>query len=158
MYTEIALNPTASFPQTPAELAEAAAKKLFEIHSKTPLINKIKTLLGQGENELEHIGELVGNEAAQTHLGQQQVSLSQICGSVSGRCKDFDKGFRPLNRQTEARWVSIAKARRLGKRLPPVKLLLIGDKYFIEDGHHRISVSAACGDKLIDATVTTYAA
>lgn len=140
-------------PQTPAEKAEFAARNLFKLWYEKSLIDYLKALFGKNRPEIEQIDLTNQHLQPKENIGLTVVPLSKICGSVSGRAKDFDSSFRPLNRQTEGRWVNIAKARRLGKRLPPVQLLQIGNKYFIEDGHHRISVCAAFGDQLIDATV-----
>jgi hypothetical protein len=38
--------------------------------------------------------------------------------------------------------------------LTPVELIQVGDVYFVRDGHHRISVAQAMGQKAIDAEVT----
>jgi hypothetical protein len=38
--------------------------------------------------------------------------------------------------------------------LPPITLTLVGDRYFVVDGHHRVSVARALGQAGIDAGVT----
>jgi len=43
---------------------------------------------------------------------------------------------------------------RRGAKLPPVALIRVGQVYFVEDGHHRISVAKAHGDQDIEAVVT----
>ena len=78
---------------------------------------------------------------------------SQICGSV-GRGSDFDRDFNPLEEHTKKRWLSIAAARLQGKTLPPVSLIRIGETYYVQDGHHRISVERAQGAKKVHARVT----
>jgi hypothetical protein len=40
--------------------------------------------------------------------------------------------------------------------LPPVALVQIGDFYFVLDGHHRISVAQAYGQRDIEARVTAW--
>ena len=40
--------------------------------------------------------------------------------------------------------------------MPPVALIQVGDCYFVRDGHHRISVAKALGQKAIDATVEIW--
>ena len=40
--------------------------------------------------------------------------------------------------------------------LPPVSLVQVGGCYFVEDGHHRISVARALGETVIDAEVTVW--
>jgi len=80
------------------------------------------------------------------------VAIEKIVGSES-RVHDFDKHFRPLVNHTRDRWVSIAIARHQGINLPPVELIQVGDKYFVRDGHHRVSVAKTFGQATIEAQV-----
>jgi hypothetical protein len=89
--------------------------------------------------------------AAETRL----VPIAQIVGS-EGRCGDFDRGFNPLHDHNRGRWLRIAAARRRGTSLPPVDLVRVGDLYFVQDGHHRISVARALGQPDIEARVTVW--
>jgi len=89
------------------------------------------------------------------HAGIQAVAVHKIVGSL-GRCSDFDSGFNPLNENTRDRWLSIARARLLGIPLPPVDLIQVGERYFVRDGHHRISVARSFGEQAIDAEVTVW--
>jgi hypothetical protein len=88
------------------------------------------------------------------YAGTQAVPIRQICGSEN-RTADFDADFRPLSDRTASRWQSIAKAWLRGVPLPPVELILVGDSYYVRDGHHRISV-ARTWDRLIDAVVMVW--
>jgi hypothetical protein len=89
--------------------------------------------------------------------GRQTVPISQIRGTASpARCYDFDANFRPLKRHTENRWQSVSTARQRGRILPPVYLIKVGEVYFVEDGHHRISVAKARGEQHIEAEVTVW--
>ena len=85
--------------------------------------------------------------------GMRTVPIGLIGGS-EGRSQDFDAGFRPLRSHCRERWVRIAVARLMRTPLPPVTLTLVGDCYFVVDGHHRISVARALGQTGIDAEVT----
>jgi hypothetical protein len=87
--------------------------------------------------------------------GTQIVPIQQIRGS-EGRCADFDAAFHPLKQHTEDRWLSVAEANLRGLGLPPVELIQVGEVYFVRDGHHRISVAAALGQKEVDAVVTVW--
>ncbi|MBN1400149.1 MAG: hypothetical protein JXA74_04885 [Anaerolineae bacterium] len=91
----------------------------------------------------------------QREVGLRAVPLERIVGS-EGRCRDFDRHFRPLRAHTQDRWLRIARARRQGITLPPVDLIQVGDEYYVRDGNHRISVAWASGQTLIDAMVTEY--
>ena len=44
----------------------------------------------------------------------------------------------------------------MSKALPPVSLAQVGDIYFVKDGHHRISVARALGQKAIEAKVVVW--
>lgn len=80
------------------------------------------------------------------------VPLSRIVGS-EGRADDFDRAFYPLNDHTRDRWINIAAARRDGAALPPVELIQVGDGYYVRDGHHRISVARASGQREIEGWI-----
>jgi hypothetical protein len=80
------------------------------------------------------------------------VPIHQITGS-EGRGDDFDREFNPLQDHTRARWMGIAATQLRGKALPPVELTQVGDAYSIDDGHHRISVARALGQRVIEADV-----
>ena len=92
---------------------------------------------------------------ARCHAGMRTVPISQIRGS-EGRSNDFDRDFNPLQDHTEGRWLGVAAARQRGKALPPVELIQVGDVYFVRDGHHRISVARALGQRDVEAEVTVW--
>ena len=89
------------------------------------------------------------------HGGMRSVPIDLIRGT-EGRCHDFDVGFWPLRSLCRERWVRIAAARLMRTPLPPVVLALVGDYYFVMDGHHRVSVARALGQTEIDAEITVY--
>jgi hypothetical protein len=84
--------------------------------------------------------------------GLETVTIDEIKGS-EGRTEDFDRAFFPLHERNRQRWVNIARQRLGGAGLPPVELVHMEDAYFVRDGHHRISVARALGEKFIDAEV-----
>ncbi len=87
--------------------------------------------------------------------GVQTISLGQIQGS-EGRCQDFDRAFHPLQQHTAARWVRVATARLLEIALPPITVIQLGEHYFVRDGHHRVSVARALGQRDMEAAVTVW--
>jgi len=89
------------------------------------------------------------------HKRIQTVPIRQIRGSES-RSRDFDNRFNPLQAHTEQRWFNLALALLAGVSLPPVLLIQIGDTYFVRDGHHRISVAQALGQKEIEAEIIVW--
>ncbi len=84
--------------------------------------------------------------------GLQSVSIDQIKGTDS-REGDFDDAFYPLHDRMRSRWLGVAAARLSGKGLPPVELTQVGGIFYVQDGHHRISVAKALGEDFIDAEV-----
>jgi hypothetical protein len=92
---------------------------------------------------------------ARSSDGTRLVAVAHICGSES-RAADFDCDFNPLQDQTRERWLGIAAARQRGRTLPPVALIRVGDRHFVRDGHHRISVARALGQTAIEATVEVW--
>ena len=50
----------------------------------------------------------------------------------------------------------VATAREEGRGLPPVQLIRVGETFFVQDGHHRVSVARARGELDIEAEVTEW--
>jgi hypothetical protein len=92
---------------------------------------------------------------APRYAGMRTVPIDQIRGS-QGRSNDFDRDFNPLQARTRDRWLGIAGARGRGQTMPPVDLIRVGDVYFVQGGHHRISVARALGQLDIEAEVTVW--
>lgn len=91
------------------------------------------------------------------YAGLQTVPIDKIRGTSSeGRANDFDADFHPLQAHDEERWKRVAAAWQLGASLGPVDLVQVGDTYFVQDGHHRISVARAMGQQYIEAVVTVW--
>lgn len=86
-------------------------------------------------------------------LGRQTVELAKVVGSV-GRCRSFDRAFLPACSCLGERWRRVDMAFHEGKQLPPVRLYKLGERYFVEDGNHRVSVSRYRKLPLIEAEVT----
>lgn len=103
--------------------------------------------------EVEAAGRVVSRHFA----GTQAVPLHQIKGSAStGRERDFDLDFYPLQEYDRQRWKGVAAVWQSGQSLPPVELVQVGETYYVQDGHHRISVARALGQAYIDAVITVW--
>jgi hypothetical protein len=89
---------------------------------------------------------------SRTAAGEQLIPLDSIVGTVDRRHSDFDREFRP-SAGARDRWQRIAQARKRGEVMPPIDVYRIGDLYFVRDGHHRVSVARAMGDREIAANV-----
>lgn len=82
------------------------------------------------------------------------VEISRILGSV-GRHREFDRGFMPTKASAE-RWKRVDRAFWRGEELPPVRLCQVGERYFVEDGNHRVSVTRFQGVEMIEAEVKVF--
>lgn len=113
-----------------------------------------KALTGQ-KSRLKNLHDrLAGVKVLSSHYaGVKTIPLDKITGS-EGRGLDFDAAFFPLRMHNEERWIGVAAARIAGEVLPPVELLQVGEEYYVRDGHHRLSVARAFGQKEIEAEVT----
>jgi hypothetical protein len=80
------------------------------------------------------------------YLGMRVVLVEKIVGSVN-RYGDFDRTFLPARASLETKWKSIDRAYHRSVELPPVSLYKIGEKYFVVDGNHRVSVARYRKDK-----------
>lgn len=89
------------------------------------------------------------------HSGVKSVRIDKIRGSEN-RSQDFDAEFLPLRANSRFRWQQIASLMLMDETLPPVELIQVGNQYFVRDGHHRISVARAMGQKHIDAEITVW--
>ena len=93
--------------------------------------------------------------ADSSYAGIRQVPLSQIKGTASeARSHDFDANFRLTNSHSRSRLEGVRKARRQLAKLPPISLVAVGDAYYVQDGHHRVSVFRDCEQATISAHVT----
>jgi hypothetical protein len=81
------------------------------------------------------------------------VPIRQIVGSVEPAVH-FDAAFRPTSHRPRARFERIAAQIRRGDGSDPVELYRCGDRYFVNDGHHRIAVARALGQREVWAEVT----
>jgi len=108
-------------------------------------------------NQLLSIEEIIEGKDVHSrcYCGLKTVPINMIKGSES-RSEDFDKAFNPLKKHEMHRWMRVAEMRLRGRALPAVELIQIGERYIVIDGHHRISVARALGEKFIEANVTRW--
>lgn len=84
---------------------------------------------------------------------QETVPIERIVGSVEPiMC--FDRHFRPTSQLPRERFERIAAEVRSGRGMDPVELYRCGGDYYVVDGHHRIAVARALGERSVWATVT----
>jgi hypothetical protein len=141
---------------TQALRAKQAQKLYSGILSRSKASRLLNKLRGQSP-ELINLNSVAKSICVSNrhYKGIKNVEISKIRGS-EGRIKDFDISFRPLLKNQQSRWQSVADARLADIPLPPVELVQVGDVYFVRDGHHRISVSKALGEEFIEAVIVTW--
>lgn len=137
--------------------AFAVAQKLYETSRRDGLLSRLwAALTGRSRCLLDlHLVEETCAIEGRFFAGMQTVPIKRIRGSLD-RCADFDHAFHPTRSHNRARWLGIAIARQKGVPLPPVRLVQVSDLYFVEDGHHRISVAKAMGQEELDAEVIVW--
>ena len=102
-----------------------------------------------GDDRLPVLGEVTIVGGAR----QELVAIDRIAGSVE-RMTCFDRHFRPTSQLPRERFVRIDADVRNGRGMDPVELYHCGGQYYVKDGHHRIAVARALGERGVWATVT----
>ncbi len=100
----------------------------------------------------DEVVEALGRRA-ENYLGTKLIPLDAIVGSVD-KVRDFDRRFRPTSGRSRQRWERLARASRTGEIIPPIDVYQVGDYYFVQDGHHRVSVARSLRLDVIEARVT----
>lgn len=137
--------------------AYVTARNLFDrLYMVAKLKAFIAGLLGQSR-ELEMLDEIDSDSVTDRYiLERQAVPLERIIGS-EGRSEEYDKEFLPRHRRDRERWVSVAAGMiRNPGQFSPIRVVRVGEDYYIQDGHHRVSVAHALNYIFIDADVTVW--
>jgi hypothetical protein len=95
----------------------------------------------------------VERAGCQGSASQAAVPIDRIVGSVEPMTC-FDRRFRPTSELPRARFERVAADVRCGRGMDPVELYRCGDDYYVVDGHHRIAVARALGERWVWATIT----
>lgn len=134
-----------------------AAINLFHSIRHAALRDQLLQRLLRRHQPLADFNHLHGLQmGSRTDLGLQVVPLKHITGSVN-RQGDFDRRFRPLRKHLRDRWANIFLLMQTDG-WEPVTLYKVWDSYYVEDGHHRVSVALANGRQFIEARVVEVAA
>jgi len=132
------------------------ALALFNHARRQALLERGRSLLLGHVCRLFNLAAIPPAQVRGRHYGGiKTVSISHVCGSLD-RTDDFDHHFQPLSDRLRDRWVSVAAARCQDIALPAVSLVQVGDRFFVEDGHHRLSVARMLGESYVDAEVTVW--
>ena len=98
-----------------------------------------------------------GPPAVRRRAGLQAIALDSVVGTAEpAKARVFDSRFRAPE-SSRRRWEHLWLATRRGQAIPPISVFRIGDRYYVDDGHHRVSVARALGMAAIDAEVTELA-
>jgi hypothetical protein len=106
-------------------------------------------------NQLAYLPEDIGWAAIapRRRLGIQAIRVDSIVGTVDDqKAVAFDRKFRPPP-WSRGRWTLMCFAALSGDPLPPISVYRVGEKHFVRDGHHRVSVARSLGNGRIDAVV-----
>ena len=126
----------------------------FEVARRWALWDKIWGALRRQENCLLDFNKISPWLRQKLYRGVQEIPVETIVGSVN-RAQDFNRNFRPLRDTSSRRWVQMhVLANEQG--WPPIDVYKIGNLYFVEDGHHRVSVARYLKHKVIEAIVWDY--
>lgn len=129
----------------------------FAAHRLSAVVAQVRAAIGNRAKDdlaimtLDDAVAALGENGV-TDLGQLDIPVDKVVGTA-GRATDFDRDFRPLNPRSRERWQRIASACVSGVELPPVDLIVLGEMYFVRDGHHRVSVARALGRPTVTARV-----
>jgi hypothetical protein len=112
---------------------------------RMPVLGQVMIVSGAGDSPA-----VAGRRAQVSH---EAVPIERIVGSVEPiMC--FDRHFRPTSQLPRERFERIAAEVRSGRGMDPVELYRCGGDYYVLDGHHRIAVARAHGERSVWATVT----
>jgi hypothetical protein len=145
-------------PPEPMVFPDLETSRVFDRERRRHALRRIATRLRQEPDDVhemlpfEEVVAALGRRT-QRDTGVQDVPLDAIVGTVDRRPGEFDREFRPASKRLRERWQRVAAARHAGTELPPIEVYRVGDLYFVEDGHHRVSVARSLGDRTIRARV-----
>jgi len=113
----------------------------------------------RGRGRLETVDQALADQAraGTRRLGVTTIPVDRVVGTVDRVDGSFDRRFRPSLAVSRDRWVRLAEASRRGATFPPIDVYEVAGRYYVRDGHHRVSVARALGQLYIDADVTSIA-
>ena len=126
----------------------------FEVARRWTLWDKIWGALRRQDDHLLDFNKISPWLRQKLYRGMQDIPVEAIVGSVN-RAQDFNRNFRPLRDTSSRRWVEMhVLANEQG--WPPIEVYKVGNLYFVEDGHHRVSVARYLKHHVIEAVVWDY--
>ncbi len=109
------------------------------------------------DNRLLPLSQVLSSLSAgsETYLGVREVEVERIVGTEN-RSDDFSRDFHPLNRSFEQRWIAVYLLLSRGELNDAIRLIELGERYFVRDGHHRVSTAKALGIDFLTAEISSY--
>jgi len=132
--------------------SRSAATDAFRSFQWTGYFSRAWARLTSRTTSLEVLPEARASGPNRKYLGVQEILLGRVIGSL-GRRDDFDWQFHPLKKHLRERWVNVYL---LAEAWEPILVYKLGEHYYVEDGHHRLSVARALGRAYIQAVVWEY--
>jgi hypothetical protein len=114
---------------------------------RLPVLGEVTIAAGAGDSRAG-----TGHPGRRAQARQAAVPVDRIVGSVEPTMC-FDRHFRPTSQRPRARFERIAAGVRSGRGMDPVELYECGGGYYVLDGHHRIAVARALGERSVWATI-----
>jgi hypothetical protein len=113
----------------------------------------------RSEHRLTSLDDVLGSRppALRRLTGLEAIPLCSVVGTAEpAKARVFDASFR-VPESSRRRWEGLWLANRRGTAVPPISVFRVGDRHYVDDGHHRVSVANALGMAAIDAEVTELA-
>jgi hypothetical protein len=141
---------TLIYIRSEAEFSRARSKGFWDV--KRSLVTGHKPFLLPFDEAIKGLPA-----TATIHLGLQDIPLKNIVGSA-GRFRDFTRHFMPClsDERSKERWRVIYTLAASGAGFPPVEVYKLGSMYFVQNGHHRVSVASYLDWSSIQAYVTVW--
>jgi len=131
---------------------QVAVDKFNRLNMEARLVNWWNRLTGRPRTLLSFEPmQARANGITNLDRGVKSIPVKSIVGSFN-RAGEYDRQFRPLNPALKKRWINVHMlSDSLGWE--PIIVHKIGDQYFVEDGHHRVSIARNSGWDTIEAHV-----
>ena len=121
--------------------------------SRLKLLGEVAIVAGAGVAPPRGRGPRPGPAGSLVEAREAAVPIDSIVGSVEPTMS-FDRRFHPTSQLPRERFERIALGFRCGRGLDPVELYQCGGEYYVLDGHHRIAVARALGERSVWAVIT----
>lgn len=137
-----------------SEAAEQAFSKARRRASRATIADRLRgrrSTLEPFETAATRSGLLAGGAEH-----RKTVALSRIVGSV-GKSRLFTRSFLPKSERQRARWKTAFAVAHGLKGYEPIELYEAAGRFYVVDGHFRVSVARALGFETIQARVRSWA-